>query len=141
MTSFQSQLLMSKLRKAKTLKEKGFTLVELMVVIIIVGILGAVAMPNFLGAADRAKVAAANSAVSSVITACEVAIASGLDASADAEVVRLEALLPTDAVAAGTVTTGEAPAQEQLLVLASLLMVTSLPLVLRPPLSEVNWYG
>ena len=106
MTSFQSQLLMTKLRKAKTLKEKGFTLVELMVVIIIVGILGAVAMPNFLGAADRAKVAAANSAVSSVITACEVAIASGLDASADTEVVRLEALLPTDAVAAGTVTTG-----------------------------------
>lgn len=98
--------LLKRLGKKQNALQKGFTLVELMVVIIIVGILGAVAMPNFLGAADRAKVAAANSAVSSVITACEVAIASGLDASTDTEVVRLEALLPTDAVATGTVTTG-----------------------------------
>jgi type IV pilus assembly protein PilA len=36
-------------------KEKGFTLVELMVVIVIVGILAAVAIPKFLDASNKAK--------------------------------------------------------------------------------------
>jgi type IV pilus assembly protein PilA len=39
----------------KNLLQKGFTLVELMIVIVIVGILSAIALPNFLSQSSKAK--------------------------------------------------------------------------------------
>ncbi|MEK7434701.1 MAG: type II secretion system protein [Cyanobacteriota bacterium] len=42
-------------------KAKGFTLIELMVVIVIIGILVAIALPNFISAQDRAKLASVKS--------------------------------------------------------------------------------
>ncbi|ACK42159.1 MULTISPECIES: type II secretion system protein [Dictyoglomus] len=53
-------------------REKGFTLIELMVVIVIIAILAAVALPNFMGATERARESAVRSAVKTLQTALEM---------------------------------------------------------------------
>ncbi len=53
----------------KKLKNKGFTLIELMVVILIVGILGAVAIPKFMAASHKAKASEFPTVLSSIYTA------------------------------------------------------------------------
>ncbi len=52
------QLALLNRKKGRNLLEKGFTLVELMIVIVIVGVLSAVALPNFLGTKDKAAAGA-----------------------------------------------------------------------------------
>merc|ERR1711907_901551 len=62
MTSLNSKLQLAVLnrKKSRNLLEKGFTLVELMIVIVIAGVLSAVALPNFLNQTTKAKLAEAD---------------------------------------------------------------------------------
>jgi prepilin-type N-terminal cleavage/methylation domain-containing protein len=58
-------------------KANGFTLIELMVVVGIVGILTAVGLPKLTEAQDKAKIAAAQAELSNVSKECSLHLISG----------------------------------------------------------------
>ena len=53
-------------------KQNGFTLIEILVVVVIVGILGAIIVPNLLGRPDQARITAAESDIRSLANALDI---------------------------------------------------------------------
>lgn len=58
--------------KSRRDREEGFTLIELMVVVLIIAILIAIAIPTFLGARERAQDSAAKSDLRNALAAAKV---------------------------------------------------------------------
>src|SRR5689334_14911608 len=56
---------------ATRLSERGFTLIELLVVMVIIGLLAAIVLPNYIGQTDKARVGAARAQIHTLGTALD----------------------------------------------------------------------
>tara|TARA_Y200000002_G_C22590967_1_gene625201 strand:- start:260 stop:673 length:414 start_codon:yes stop_codon:yes gene_type:complete len=75
MNTFTSKALLKKLRSKK--KANGFTLIELMVVVAIVGVLSAVGLPALTKAQDKAKDSAAIATLTNAAKECSLELVNG----------------------------------------------------------------
>ena len=90
------QSAINKLRERRRDGEEGFTLIELMVVVLIIAILLAIAIPTFLGARKRAQDRAAQSSLRNALTAAKTMYTdSSTYAAADASATGLITVEPS----------------------------------------------
>ena len=94
-------------RRLQGEREGGFTLIELMVVVLIIAILIAIAIPTFLGARQRAQNRAAQSSLRNALTAAKT-IYTDSQTYVSATAVAMESVEPSlSYVATGTASTSQ----------------------------------
>ena len=76
-----TKFLQQALRRSKAKKQNGFTLIELMVVVAIVGVLSAVGLPQLTKAQDKAKDSAAIATLTNAAKECSLSLITNGDAS------------------------------------------------------------
>ena len=120
MNTFTSKALLKKLRSKK--KANGFTLIELMVVVAIVGVLSAVGLPELLKAQDSAKDSAALQEAVAAAKTCSMDVLTGGSAYDDAITAGTWDYIDTDnsecdTAAATTTIIGEGPGKTHTIVI------------------------
>lgn len=62
------------MKTLRTSTQRGFTLIEIMVVVVIIGVLGAIVVPQFMSRPDQAKVTAARTDIQARLFSAQVMV-------------------------------------------------------------------